>query len=203
MSKRDVFINCPFSKDYEPYFHAIVFVVIRSGFKPRCALESDDSGDNRFGKICQIIADCDLGVHDISKTELDSRTSLPRFNMPLELGLFLAAKRFGDRDQKRKKCIIFESRQYDYQKFMSDIAGQDIHFHRKSLKTLIEKLGSWLRRETGDEVVPGGSAIHAEYRSFKKDLPKLCKAAKLKQREMIFSELCRFIENWIVSSPTS
>lgn len=199
MSNRDVFINCPFSEDYKTYFHAIVFVVIRSGFNPRCALESDDSGDSRFNKICQIIAQCDYGVHDISKTELDVGTSLPRFNMPLELGLFLAAKKFGNREQKLKKCIIFESTPYDYQKFMSDIAGQDIHSHRRSEKTLVLELSGWLRRETHDHSVPGGSAIYHEYSMFKKELPKLCKAAGLKPREMTFFDFRRFAEKWIVS----
>jgi hypothetical protein len=199
MSNRDVFINCPFTEDYRTFFHAIVFVVIRSGFVPRCALESDDSGDNRFNKICQIIGQCDYGVHDISKTELDSGTALPRFNMPLELGLYLAAKKFGNRAQKRKKCIIFESKRYDYQKFMSDIAGQDIHCHRKSEKFLIEELSGWLRVETHDERIPGGSAIHREYLSFKKQLPKLCKAAQLKPREVTFMDFRRFAEKWIVS----
>jgi hypothetical protein len=199
MSNRDVFINCPFSDDYKSYFYAIVFVVIRSGFNPRCALESDDSADNRFNKICQIIGQCDYGVHDISKTELDLATSLPRFNMPLELGLFLAAKKFGDREQKRKKCIIFESRPYDYQKFMSDIAGQDIHCHRRSEKVLIEELAGWLRIETHDESVPGGNAIHREYSKFKNELPRLCKAAQLKLREMTFLDFRRFAEKWIIS----
>ena len=70
----------------------MVFTVLRSGFIPRCALELDDGSDNRFDKICRIIAECRLGIHDISKTELDAKSKLPRFNMPLELGLFLAAK---------------------------------------------------------------------------------------------------------------
>jgi hypothetical protein len=199
MGNRDVFINCPFSKDYEPFFYAMVFIVIRCGFNPRCALESDDGGDNRFGKICRIIAECDLGIHDISKTELDRGTSLPRFNMPLELGLFLAAKKFGNSAQKRKKCIIFESKQYSYQKFMSDISGQDIHFHNKSATILFEKLTAWLRRETGDRDVPGGNATHAEYKVFKRDLPRLCKSAKLRAREMTFSDYCRFAEKWVAS----
>jgi hypothetical protein len=107
MKSRHVFVNCPFSPDYASMFRAITFTVIRAGFKPRCALEVDDSSDNRFDKICRIIHECGLGVHDISKTELDGRTRLPRFNMPLELGLFLAAKKFGDARQSRKKCIIY------------------------------------------------------------------------------------------------
>lgn len=95
MKYRDIFINCPFTDDYSNFFKAAVFTVIRSGYRPRCALEADDGTDNRFEKICRIIEVCRLGIHDLSKTELDTKSRLPRFNMPLELGVFLAAKRFG------------------------------------------------------------------------------------------------------------
>jgi hypothetical protein len=42
MSGRDVFINCPFTADYQNHFQATVFTVVRSGFTPRCARESYD-----------------------------------------------------------------------------------------------------------------------------------------------------------------
>jgi hypothetical protein len=106
MSGRDVFINCPFTDDYRAHFEAIVFTVVRSGFTPRCARESDDGGEVRFDKICRIIRECQYSVHDISKTELDADLGLPRFNMPFELGLFLGAKRFGGRSHNRKKTLI-------------------------------------------------------------------------------------------------
>jgi hypothetical protein len=72
-NRRDVFINCPFSSDYQVNFQAIVFTVVRSGFKPRCARENDDGGEIRFDKICKIILECPYSVHDISKTEPDAR----------------------------------------------------------------------------------------------------------------------------------
>ena len=46
--------------------------------------------------------------------------------MPLELGIFLGAKRFGRAEQKGKVCLILDTERYRYQQFMSDIAGQDI-----------------------------------------------------------------------------
>ena len=52
---RDVFVNCPFDADYKLLFNAAVFTIIRSGFVARCALETDNSADNRFDKICKII----------------------------------------------------------------------------------------------------------------------------------------------------
>lgn len=140
-----VFINCPFSPDYRDKFRAIVFAVIRSGFEPRCALEADDGAENRFSKICKIIGQSRFGIHDISKTEPDAKSGLPRFNMPLELGLFLAAKKFGPNSQKRKRCIILDRKPYRYQKFMSDIAGQDIHSHSGSTQKLISEVAAWLR----------------------------------------------------------
>jgi len=46
--------------------------------------------------------------------------------MPLELGIFLGAKRFGGPKQKRKNCLILDREKYRYQQYCSDIAGQDI-----------------------------------------------------------------------------
>jgi hypothetical protein len=39
-----------------------------------------------------IISGCKYSIHDLSRTELDKTTRLPRFNMPLELGLDLVVK---------------------------------------------------------------------------------------------------------------
>src|SRR5205085_10402919 len=121
-----VFINCPFDGEYKALFDAIVFAVNDCGFVPRCALEEDDGSQVRVQKIYEIIAACRLGIHDLSRTEVDETTRLPRFNMPLELGAFLGAKHFGNNRQKRKACLILDSEKYRYQKFISHIAGQDI-----------------------------------------------------------------------------
>ena len=43
-----------------------------------------------------------MGIHDISRTESSGKPRLPRFNMPLELGMFLGAKQYGDGQQKDK-----------------------------------------------------------------------------------------------------
>jgi hypothetical protein len=196
---RQVFINCPFSNDYQDKFRAIVFSVVRSGFEPRCALEADDGAENRLHKICDIIAQCGLAIHDISKTELDARTRLPRFNMPLELGLYLGARSFGADRQRRKRCIIFDRQPYRYQKFISDIAGQDIHSHGGTSARLIEEIASWLRQETGDPRVPGGRAIAREFRMFQRNVPKICAQMKLDPAEMTFQDYRRMAVTWIVS----
>jgi hypothetical protein len=174
---RDVFINCPFDSDYRPYFWAIVFVVIRSGFRPRCALEADDSSENRFDKICNIVKECRYGIHDISRTELDPKTKLPRFNMPLELGLFIAARRFGAHRQKLKRCIILDKQRYRYQKYVSDISGQDIRSHQGKVGILVVELATWLRIQSRDSSVPGGQRMAAEFDSFRRKTRKFAQIA--------------------------
>ena len=109
---KDVFINCPFDAHYKKVFEAIVFAVFDCGFQPRCALELDDGAQIRFSKISRIIGDCRFGIHDISKTELDESNGLPRFNMPLELGMFLGAKQYGSKKQKKKVCLILDRENY-------------------------------------------------------------------------------------------
>ena len=89
---RQVFLNCPFDDEYRPIYEAIIFAVIHCGFVIRCARERDDSGETRISKIVEIIRASQFGIHDISRVELDKSNGLPRFNMPLELGLFLGAK---------------------------------------------------------------------------------------------------------------
>src|SRR3712207_8556360 len=69
-----IFLNCPFDDAYKPVFHALVFAAFDCGYVPRCALEADDAGQARVEKILAIVRGCRLGVHDISRTELDARS---------------------------------------------------------------------------------------------------------------------------------
>ena len=199
MNDRDVFINCPFSPDYRENFQATVFVVVRSGFTPRCALENDDGGEVRIDKICRIIAESRYGVHDISKTQPDPTSGLPRFNMPLELGLFLGARKFGGRLHTRKKALILDIERFRYQTFISDIAGQDIHAHGGDFHRLIEEVAAWLRDEAQDPDVPGGRAISAEFERFLADLPAIAAAKRLEPDELTFKDLTAIAAAWIVA----
>ena len=185
---RDVFVNCPFDTDYRPLFNAIVFTIIRSGFRARCALEADNAAENRFDKICKIVSECRYGIHDISRTEVDGNPPLPRFNMPLELGLFLGAKKYGGARHREKSCIIFDREQYRFQRYISDIAGQDIHAHRGEPASLIVELAAWLRIHSGDAQVPGGVAIGNEFNDFEEALPAIYAARQLDPGEVTFGD---------------
>ncbi len=197
MGKRDVFINCPFSSDYKDFFEAIIYTVVRSGYAPRCALENDDGGEIRFDKICRIIAESRFGVHDISNTEPDPDSGLPRFNMPLELGLFLGARKFGVGPNTLKKTLILDREAHRYQSFISDIAGQDIHSHGGNIGRLIEEIASWLRNQARDPRVPGGRAMAAEFGRFQADLPGIAVSQSLERDELTFKDLRAIAARWI------
>lgn len=200
MGDRDVFINCPFSPDYAGFFQALVFGVVRSGFIPRCARENDDGGEVRIDKIRRIIAESRFGVHDISKTEPDPGSGLPRFNMPLELGLFLGARAFGGARHAQKKTLILDREPHRYHAFISDIAGQDIHSHDGQITRLIEEVAAWLRDQARDPRVPGGRAIATEFADFVEDLPKLAALMRLEPDELTFKDLHAIIADWITTN---
>jgi hypothetical protein len=197
---RDVFINCPFDSAYQTMFRAMVFAITRSGFRARCALEVDDASQNRWASISDIVDQCRYGVHDISRTESDGDPPLPRFNMPLELGLFLGAKRFGDEVQKRKRCLVMDTERYRYQRFISDLAGQDIHAHGDDPAACIEAVASWLRDQSRSKTVPGGRAMARDFEQFEAQLPALCQGLQLEVDEMTFGDLTTLMSEYIAAA---
>ncbi|MDT7541717.1 MAG: hypothetical protein QOE33_1621 [Acidobacteriota bacterium] len=192
----NVFINCPFDTAYKPLFDALIFAVFDCGFVARCALEEDDGSQIRVQKVFGIISQCRLSIHDLSRVEVDKSTKLPRFNMPLELGAFLGAKHFGGGGQKRKACLILDSERYRYQKFISDIAGQDIKAHENSPRAAIRIVRDWLRTYS-QLSIPSGSVIWARYQVFENDLPPLCKELSLNPRELIFNDYVLLVSRWL------
>jgi hypothetical protein len=188
-----VFVNCPFDEEYEALFDAIVFAVHDCGFVARCALEPSDSGEARIDKILSIIAKCKFGIHDISRTELSKNTKLPRFNMPLELGLFLGAKTFGPRGPRAKVCLILDRQKYRYQKFCSDIAGQDIEAHDGKPQIAIKAVRNWLQtnRYGSPVTIPDGKTIFDRYRRFLLELPELRRGVDLDRDEKLIFVDCQ------------
>jgi hypothetical protein len=103
------------------------------GYIARSALEITDTSQVRVSKIVKIISLCRIGIHDISRAKLNPNTRLPRFNMPLELGMFLGAKEYGNKKQRQKICLVLDRSPDRYWKFCSDIAGEDISTHGRSV----------------------------------------------------------------------
>ena len=165
-----VFINCPFDNEYRPLFRALVFTIEACGFYPRCALEVEDSGETRAEKLVRLIRASRFGIHDISRTELNSE-GLPRFNMPYEFGMFVGLKHSAESAQRRKSILVLDREPYRYQRFLSDIAGQDIQSHNGRVEVLITKVRNWLQNQTTVEI-SGSVAVVEMFGKFLRDMPE-------------------------------
>jgi hypothetical protein len=194
---RQVFLNCPFDDGYRPIYDALIFTVIACGFVIRCSREREDGGEVRFAKIIEIIRGSQFSIHDISRVEVDKDTGLPRFNMPMELGLFLGAKHCAsDSRQKKKRCLILDTEKFRYQKFISDIAGQDIRAHQGKPEDALAETRHWLA-SVRKRTLPGPAELTRVYKRFCADLPALLCSLRLTAEEMQFCDYVNVATEWL------
>lgn len=191
-----VFINCPFDNEYTDLFQAIIFTIHRLGFVPRCSWEIDDGGV-RINKIIKIISECKYGIHDISRTELDKTNKLPRFNMPLELGIDMGCRYLGKRSHAEKCHLIIDTEKYRYQKFLSDLAGVDIKAHDNKPNEVIRIVRNWLKTSSKIEGLPTGETIQEEYSLFRSHFPRICKRLKISD-SVPYEDYCNIVVEWLV-----
>lgn len=196
-----VFLNCPFDKEYRRLLDAAVFTVHDCGFHARSALEIYDSGQVRIEKITRLIQECRFGLHDLSRVGLDEHNQLPRFNMPLELGIFLGAKWLGSPKQKRKSALVLDSEPYRYQAFCSDIAGQDIAAHEHDVSQAVRHIRDWLRAARPEIAIPSGKRIWRRFESFETNLPSLCESMSLEIEELTFTDFTALVSYWLADNP--
>ncbi len=177
-------------------FRALLFTVHACGFRPRSARELDDGAQTRIDKIYRIIAESRYGIHDLSRTELDDQNGLPRFNMPLELGIFLGAKRFGAAPHREKRVLIFDVEQYRYQRFASDLAGMDIHGHQNNVLRAVRETRDWLANVSRRKI-DSADRIVKLFETFSADLPKLAAGLDFHPDEIPYVDFERIIVTWL------
>lgn len=195
-----VFLNVPFDKKFSRMSDALIFAVHDCGFIARSALEVEDSGEARVEKILNIIGQSKYGIHDISRAGIDRNTKLARFNMPLELGFFLGAKRFGSPRDRQKRCLVLDRERYRYRNFCSDISGQDIRAHNDDPNEAIRAVRDWLSSHRGGVVMPGGKAIAERYERFRAQLPAQARDLKLHHRELTFGDYTHLVVGWLLKA---
>ena len=197
----NVFINCPFDPKYLLVFQSIVFTIIRCGFIPRCALAYDDATENRIDKLYRLIEACRYGIHDISNTRLDPVNHLPRFNMAFELGLYLAAKRFGNKKNQKKIALILEKEKFKYQTYISDLNGVDPKAHNDNPETAIQIVRTWLS-DASRRKLPGHITIQNDFNNFYNNiLPGALKKWGLELVNLSFNDYCLIAEEWLIEIP--
>jgi hypothetical protein len=194
--ENSVFINCPFDDEYAAMFRAMVFTIEACDFIPRCALEVDDAGETRSEKLIRLIRTSRLGIHDISRTEVNAE-QLPRFNMPYEFGMFMGFRHSGSVRQKQKAVLVLDREPYRYQRFLSDIAGQDIRSHGGSPDELIRQVRHWLQSQVNRDLF-GATRLVADYSKFVSDISGLVgKLDKSEQDLTNFRDFHRLVGDWV------
>ena len=195
-----VFINCPFDDGFKPILRAMVFTLISAGFHPRCALDATDGAEIRIGKIAAMIGECDWGIHDLSRVEVDA-DGVPRFNMPLELGLHLGARLLGEGRHRRKRALILDAEQHRYDRALSDISGQDIESHGAAPDQAIRCVRNWLseHRPHNAAPLPGAGAIQADYRLFQEEVGVLLAPRRLDPDDLPHRDFLFAVRDWIAA----
>lgn len=168
---KDVFLNVPFDRTYEPLYLALIAGLSGLGLTPRCVLEVPAGARNRLERIFFLLRSCGASIHDLSRVELSREVPrCPRFNMPFELGL-AAALAFS---KYQHQWFVFESRLYRLQKSLSDVNGFDPYIHNG-------KPDGILRALTDAFVTVGAQPEFVDLRTLHRHLRK--SAVALKQRE--------------------
>lgn len=155
---RNVFINCPFDRDYAPILQAIMFAVVLLDFDPRLATERSDGGETRLDKIRELIEASRWSIHDLSRCQATREGEYFRLNMPFELGIDWGCRRYFGQGREAKRFLILEEQPYRFQAALSDISGCDIETHSARPDAAMIRVRNWLRQQTGC-AAPGPSEM--------------------------------------------
>lgn len=96
---------------------------------------------------------------------------------------------------------ILERKKYDYQKYCSDIAGQDIAAHGGKTQLVIAAVRNLLARTLRNMIIPGATKVHQRYLRFRSELPKLRRALNLTANEVGFIEYTTLVSGWLQAHP--
>jgi hypothetical protein len=122
--------------------------------------------------------------------------------MPLELGVFLGAKRFGDAEQNAKRCLVFDSKPFQYQKYASDIAGQDISCHDGLPNRVVAEVRNWLAGYSAEPLL-SGSVVFERLERFSSELDGICEVEKHERIELSYVDYLRSVQAFVASKSDS
>lgn len=203
---RNVFINCPFDRDYLSLLRPIVFCIYRLGFQPRIASERLDGGEPRIEKIIALIEESRFAIHDLSRIKARKIGELFRLNMPLELGLDIGCKRFKGDDEgpwRQKKCLILETERYRYQAALSDLSNSDIAAHGDDPLQAFTAVRDWLDQEARLDA-DGPARLWDQFTDFMADNDDALLARGFSRKnidDLPISTLMRSMEAWVAAHP--
>ncbi|WP_296335298.1 hypothetical protein [Reyranella sp.] len=178
---------------------AIAFCVVYLGFYPRLAPENADNAAGRLDRIVELVRGSKYAIHDLSRCKSTTANEFSRMNMPFELGIDHACRRFGIGKLANKSILILEETRFDYQKVLSDISGWDIHAHGGNHQKAVRHVRSWLVAQAG-AVAIGAARIQGKYIAFQEWYWERELAAGSSQediKEYPTAEIIRAMHEWM------
>lgn len=196
---KNVFINCPFDKDYRELLISLIFTTMYLGLNPRLSLERFDSGETRINNILKLIRESKFGIHDLSRIISSDINEYSRMNMPFELGIDYGCKKLLKGYWETKRILILEKEKYRYQAALSDLSGSDIKHHGNEAIKLIKVVRDWFICEvfrTG----PSHKKIWYAYNDFMAALANDLKSEGYEPEDLEeapISEIMIYMKKWL------
>jgi hypothetical protein len=151
-----VFLNVPYDKEFIGLYVAYIVGLCQLNLVPHLASEIP-GGDRRLDKIFKLIQSCRYSIHDLSRVEVDVTTAtVPRFNMPLELGMTITWQTL---HPSRHTRFVLESEPYRLQRSASDLNGTDPNIHNGYAEGVLRELCNIFRR-SGVPSVPRMTEVY-------------------------------------------
>ena len=159
---QSVFLNIPYDAQFEELYLAYIVGLTQLGLKINATLALPNQ--DRLKRIVGLIEKSDVSIHDLSRIE--SSSGVPRFNMPLELGLALFRSHV---TRGRHRVFVFEKKAYRVQRSTSDVNGIDPQIHKGRPKGVMAGLRNIFYQSDGTTV----PEMLSSYRAVKRKLPEL------------------------------
>jgi hypothetical protein len=141
---KSVLLNIPYDEEFRSLYIAYIVGLCQLDLDPHLASEIPGSG-RRLDRIFELIESCRYSIHDLSRVEVSvAPTAVPRFNMPLELGMTIAWQKL---NPTLHDCIVWESEPYRIQRSASDLNGTDVYIHNGTPEGVLSELRNAFPRD--------------------------------------------------------
>jgi hypothetical protein len=162
-SIESVFLNIPYDSSFEDLYLAYIVGLTQLGLRILAALAVPNQG--RLATIIDLIEKSHFSIHDLSRVEVSR--GVPRFNMPVELGLALYRSHA---TKGKHRVFIFESKAHRAQRSTSDVNGIDPQIHKGTPKGVMSALRNIFRQPGDATTVP---EMLTSYQAVRRKLPEL------------------------------
>ena len=154
-----VLLNIPYDEEFHSLYLAYIVGLFQLGLVPHLASEIQGGG-RRLDRIFELIKSCRYSIHDLSRVELSSASSAPRFNMPLELGMTITWQIL---NTDQHTWFVCESERHRLQKSASDLNGTDAYIHDGTVEGVFRELRIAFPRDRSPSVPDMLTAYRVAY----------------------------------------